>query len=226
MPEAFEYDYNIFQNNYQLPFHDTDSKTKEQILLIATIHFAMNGYAAVTMRDIAKIVGIQQSSIYNHFESKEALWREVIEHATNLYMLYFNQLDQAIAKAGSFEEVLEIIFHEPKQMRNVFTCYAFSMIQSEQFSNEHARTVFCDVFLNYSIEIMQGWLDKCVAQGMVEKFDTKTVATMIMNSILIAIEVSVHERHNHTHTNLYNPGEMLADLQRFILQAVTAKKPT
>ena len=226
MDEAHEYDYSIFEENFSLPLakHDTDSKTKEQILLIATIHFAKNGYSAVTMRDIAKIVGIQQSSIYNHFESKEVLWKEVLDHATNLYMLYFDQLEQAVAKAQSFEEVLELILHEAKQMRNAFTCYAFSMIQAEQFRNEDAQRVFCDTFLNYSIDFIQGCFDRCVARCFVAAFDTRTVATIIMHTTLIEIEVSVHKRDNHAQVALEDPNVVLSNLQRFILQTVAPRK--
>lgn len=218
-----EYDYSIFETNYSLPLREVESKTKEQILLIATIHFAKNGYSSVTMRDIAKIAGIQQSSIYNHFESKEALWKDVIEHVKNLYMFYFDQLDKQIAGADSFEEVLELIFHEPKQMRNTFTCYAFSLIQTEQFRDRDAEAVFCEIFLNFSIDSIQGWFDRCIEKGMVAEFDTKTVAATIMHSTLIAIEISVHRQNKHPAFTLDDPGAMLANLQRFLLHAVTSK---
>ncbi|MEL7115268.1 MAG: TetR/AcrR family transcriptional regulator [Pseudomonadota bacterium] len=35
--------------------------------------FARHGYEGVSMRDIAQAVGIQQSAIYNHFQSKQTL---------------------------------------------------------------------------------------------------------------------------------------------------------
>lgn len=43
----------------------------KKILNTALHAFANNGYDGTSMRDIASEVGIQQSSIYNHFESKE-----------------------------------------------------------------------------------------------------------------------------------------------------------
>lgn len=225
MDEIYEYDYRIFNEHYSLPLHEVDSEIKERILLVSTIHLAKNGFSSVTMRDIAKITGVQQSSMAKYFENKDALWLEIIEHTRNLYMLYFSRLDQEIAKAGSFEEVLEVIFHEPKQMRNVFTCYAFSMILAEQFRDERAKEIFCEIFLNYSTEFIQGWLDKCIAKGMVAEFDTKTVAASIMNCTLIEIAVSIHKQHTRFPTTSHDPSTMLAGLQSFILQGVTTKKP-
>ena len=217
----YEYDYSIFGSIYPLPLDEGDSKTKEQLLLIATIHFARNGYAAASMRDIAKIAGIRPSSIYHHFASKEELWKTVIEHTIRLYTLYFEHLEREIARAETFEEVLELIFQEPKKMRNTFSCYAFSMIQAEQFRDRDAERFFCGSLLDYGIEALRMWFDRCVERGMVEKFDTRTVASVIMNSVLIAVEVSVHRLNRaHALVALEDPRTMLGNLQRFILQAV------
>lgn len=41
--------------------------------------FASRGFSAVSMRDLAKHLGIRPGSLYNHIESKEALLYELIE---------------------------------------------------------------------------------------------------------------------------------------------------
>lgn len=51
--------------------------TKEEILVAALRLFSESGFAAVSMRELAKAVGITQSSIYNHFDSKEQLFKDV-----------------------------------------------------------------------------------------------------------------------------------------------------
>jgi AcrR family transcriptional regulator len=40
--------------------------------------FADNGYSAVSMRDLAAVLGIQAPSIYSHFKSKDALLAAVV----------------------------------------------------------------------------------------------------------------------------------------------------
>lgn len=51
---------------------------KEQIIHISAILFKEKGYSAVTMRDIAKVMGIKAASLYNHISSKQEILSHII----------------------------------------------------------------------------------------------------------------------------------------------------
>lgn len=51
---------------------------KEEILKTASILFKEKGYSAVTMRDIAKSMGIKAASLYNHINSKQEILRDIV----------------------------------------------------------------------------------------------------------------------------------------------------
>jgi AcrR family transcriptional regulator len=51
--------------------------TRDQILQAAAMLFARQGYEACSMRDLAREVGLQPSSLYSHFASKQELLREI-----------------------------------------------------------------------------------------------------------------------------------------------------
>lgn len=53
---------------------------KEKIFFTAVRLFAQKRYHSVTMREIAQEVGIKAASIYNHYESKEALLEAIVEY--------------------------------------------------------------------------------------------------------------------------------------------------
>jgi AcrR family transcriptional regulator len=53
--------------------------TAERILDAAEELFAERGYAGTSLRDVATAVGIRIPSLYNHFESKEAIYGAVLE---------------------------------------------------------------------------------------------------------------------------------------------------
>ncbi|MBV6426599.1 MAG: HTH-type transcriptional repressor KstR2 [Haliscomenobacter sp.] len=50
---------------------------RQHILETAAILFRDKGYSATSMRDLARAVGLQASSLYNHIESKEKLLQEI-----------------------------------------------------------------------------------------------------------------------------------------------------
>jgi len=207
--------YDILGAKYQLPLVDSGSKTKEHILMQSTILFAKKGFASVSMRELAEVIGIKPASLYNHFESKETLWEAVLTHASDLYLLYFRHLNDSLEGARSFKEVVDVMFLEPEKFSNLFTCYAFCLVQSEQFRDERSGGIFCGTFLEYSINFIKGWFDKCVERDQAAPFDTKTVATFFMHSVLIGINVKVQEALGRP--TPYDPTVMIGELHQYIL---------
>ncbi|MUG96725.1 TetR family transcriptional regulator [Scytonema sp. UIC 10036] len=63
----------------QDPISDKQADGRNRILDVAESLFQARGYTAVTMRDIAKAVGMRQASLYYHFSSKEELFVSVRE---------------------------------------------------------------------------------------------------------------------------------------------------
>ena len=77
--------------------------TKEKILRTAAEMFSERGYDRVTMREIAKGIGINSGSIYNHFASKE-------EILTSLYSYYVLQME---AECPVLAELLSLAETDP-----------------------------------------------------------------------------------------------------------------
>ena len=61
--------------NLQLLKYET---RKEEIIQTSAILFKKKGFSAVTMRDIAKAMGIKAASLYNHIKSKQEILSEII----------------------------------------------------------------------------------------------------------------------------------------------------
>ncbi|MDR0862116.1 MAG: TetR/AcrR family transcriptional regulator [Oscillospiraceae bacterium] len=176
--------FRILGKDYNIPFESEKGGTKEKILVYSTMLFAMRGYTAVSMKDIAAEAGIQSASLYYHFPSKGALWREVVGHTEELYRLYHDILREKLLSAESIEELLEILFHEPEKMDNIFTCFAFSLIQSEQFRDEQTWRVYNETFMRYSIDVISASFDRAIRLGFAPQFDTVATAAAILYFVL------------------------------------------
>jgi AcrR family transcriptional regulator len=55
-----------------------DTPTRQRILDAALELFARQGYAATSVRELARAVGLRESSLYNHFAGKEAILHALV----------------------------------------------------------------------------------------------------------------------------------------------------
>lgn len=56
------------------------TSTKARIFMAAVHLFSQKGYSGVSVRDITHEVGINESSLYNHYKNKEALLGAIFEY--------------------------------------------------------------------------------------------------------------------------------------------------
>ncbi|MEH7346281.1 TetR/AcrR family transcriptional regulator [Bacillus sp. JJ1532] len=105
--------------------------TKDQIIEAAKRLFAQHGYEGTTLSQIAKEVGIQKPSIYNHFKSKNDLYLYVADMVmdallmrmqdtyerhrnedleTRLYLLFKNSCDFILNKQEGMMYVRFLLF--------------------------------------------------------------------------------------------------------------------
>jgi AcrR family transcriptional regulator len=76
---------------------------RDKVFAAAVQLFAEYGYHAATMRDIARIAGIQAASIYYHYPSKQALLVEIME--SHMRKLNAN-LERIVSKHNTVQQCL------------------------------------------------------------------------------------------------------------------------
>lgn len=90
---------------------------KQEIIEAAAILFKDKGYSAVTMRDLAKAMGIKAASLYNHIQSKQEILATIIitlaeEFTTGMNQIY--RLD--ISSLQKLEQIISL--HIDVTLRN------------------------------------------------------------------------------------------------------------
>ncbi|WP_160112636.1 TetR/AcrR family transcriptional regulator [Salicibibacter kimchii] len=90
---------------------------KEQIMENALLRFAVDGYYATSMQQIAEHCGISKASLYKHFSSKEELLLEALEYNLDQWLMKTTDinLDQSLSPK---EELRQKIVIELEAMKN------------------------------------------------------------------------------------------------------------
>lgn len=76
---------------------------RKELLMKSFDLFAQKGYAAITMREIAKELGVSTGTLYHYFPNKEALFLQLVEEQTRQDILNF------LAEAGDAKNLAERI---------------------------------------------------------------------------------------------------------------------
>ena len=180
--------------NREIPEVYHDNETKNTILNKATELFALKGFSYVSMRDIAKAVGIKMSSIYYYYEGKEALLEDVLARFESRYRHYFDWLTEANRQAESFNELMDNMFNrEFLEMQDPINCLSMSLVVKEQHNHESVRKIFFDLFIDYSVAQLQADFNQLIDKGMIPRSDTKSIATIFMFCVISANDVRIHE---------------------------------
>jgi AcrR family transcriptional regulator len=153
--------------------------TKQNIRLSAEKLFRQRGYAAIGMRELAKAVGIEAPSIYNHYKSKDELLSEI---CFEMAAQFFNAFDTAAAT----EEKL------PKKLKAVIKAHigviAINIAASEVFFNEWMfleepnLAKFKKQRHDYEMKF-RDIIDRGIKKGEFKKMNSKLMAFAIFSAL-------------------------------------------
>lgn len=140
--------------------------TQNQILKTASQLFACKGYDNVSVREIAKAVGIKESSVYNHFKGKQdildVLFREFAVRAP-LSRPSYEQLEAMVAIMSLREILKNILFSVGRNTDEILGNTAI-IIQCERFRRHEGA----QAYYNYIVKEPTAYYQKLI-EMMLEK---------------------------------------------------------
>ena len=148
--------------------------TKQKIIDKALELFAAKGYDSVSVGEIAKAVGIKAPSLYNHYQSKQAIFDAIVESTAEQYDEDTNKIDIHVQNAEKdvnfFNGISEeLLFEKVKQifeysLHNQNICFFRKMITIEQFRSPELRSLytrrFVDRLVNYHADIFSNLIQR------------------------------------------------------------------
>ncbi|OEF97162.1 TetR/AcrR family transcriptional regulator [Desulfuribacillus alkaliarsenatis] len=165
-------------------------ETQEKILRVAAELFALRGYDAVTMRNIAAAVKIKESSIYNHFDSKQAIRAALFEQ-------FSLKMNSSRILGGEFEGLL-LLKDAEKILQHMIVRFGQSIDSTldhiativfvERFRNKQAADLYYSLVIeeqvNYYTRVFQRLLDEGLLPAV--NVDAKDMAKLY-NNILVTL---------------------------------------
>lgn len=149
--------------------------TKVIIINEALTLFSTKGYDGVSMRDIAKEVGIQAPSIYNHFSSKEEIFNSIIDEMSKRYheMAMKSQAPQVLEDAldvyvnMTTDALVNIARHLLTFMlKDDFTVKFRKLLTVEQYRSEKASIAYQNFFINGALSFETTLFHEMMKKGV------------------------------------------------------------
>jgi AcrR family transcriptional regulator len=136
--------------------------TKEKILDAAIDLFSQKGYREISVREIAKAVGIKASSLYKHYENKESILESIFamfKEKISLTALPSEELERYVSGVTP-EQYLNDAFELFKSvMWSPETVKISKIITIEQQRNRSVREFFLREIIEKPTRMMKDALD-------------------------------------------------------------------
>ncbi|MCW5906689.1 MAG: TetR family transcriptional regulator [Chitinophagales bacterium] len=157
----------------------TTLTTKDNIRQTAEKLFRERGYAAIGMRELAREVGIEAPSIYNHYKSKDDLLREI---CFDIAEQFFAAFDKAVAGEDKPMKKLRaaIRAHIGVISANIYSSEVF--FNEWVFLEEPNLSKFKKMRYEYEMKF-RDIIDRGVKKGDFKKLNTKLAAFTIFSAL-------------------------------------------
>lgn len=125
---------------------ETKRRTREHLLASARQIFAKRGFAGASVDEIAEHAGYSKGAVYSNFESKEALFLELLRDRMADEIA---DLQQALKESRSFQEVLAALKMRYSTLETQVTwCLLSSEFQLQAGRNPEFADAFADLYRN------------------------------------------------------------------------------
>src|ERR1700733_2535997 len=145
-----------------------NGSTKKNIRLTAEKLFRERGYAAIGMRELAKEVGIEAPSIYNHYKSKDDLLREICFGIADQFFKAINEVKEEDKPSKKLRSYIKA--HVGVIANNIEASSVF--FHEWMFLEEPNLAEFKKLRHNYE-QKFRDLIDKGVKKGDFKKMNTK-----------------------------------------------------
>ncbi len=137
------------------------NKTKEDILTAALNLFSQKGFSTVSIREICSIVNIKESTVYYHFQDKEAILNEILKqfenHSESLIAKMSSAFPSLLSHPQGFDNLLPKIINQyiDNYLADPFCNKVIRILSIDHLNNPKVHQLYSYWLFEKPLEIQQ-----------------------------------------------------------------------
>jgi len=166
------------------PAASEEVSTRQRILDGALDLFSKHGFAGTSVRQLARAVGLRESSLYNHFAGKEAIYHALIDtwgpasSAEQLRGPRFQALSEdPAAFCRLYGDVLLELWSDPREQRFQ------ELVTSERNRMGSERSHYFDTLFMEEAGLVSKYFRQFALAGLIETPDARETARLFMGGL-------------------------------------------
>jgi AcrR family transcriptional regulator len=164
----------------------TGQDTKERIFQTAVRMFSERGFNGVSVRDITGAVGIKESSLYNHFASKDALISAIYETFRERLLsrtVTAETVDLMLDSTPAAEYFKTVFALYAQTMTEPFAVMVWRILVSEQFHDPRANKLYNEDIGKKLQADTALVLSRMIARSLIKDVDVEVAARGLVEGI-------------------------------------------
>ena len=170
-----------------MPVRAKSTANTERIIQAAGKLFARQGYHGTTTRQIAKLAGVGENTIFRKFDHKEVLFWSTLRHYSSRLKLR-RDLEEGLARCDSPAIVLpkiiglltDIANYQPEFLQLISLAFLELHWKAEHFGNEYLSPILSEI---------SRYLDMNIKNGSIHGSDPTILTAALTMSTLIHPEI-------------------------------------
>ena len=151
--------------------------TRERILAAALEMFSQNGFAGTNIRELSASLGMGKSSLYRHFESKEAIWNALLDEMIAYYGEHFGSPEHLPPVPDSLEELVQMTMRMADfTIHDEKIVMTRKLLSIEQYRDERAKVLATKHFLTGLTDMFTQLFSAMMDRGLLRRDDANMLA--------------------------------------------------
>ncbi|WKY43546.1 TetR/AcrR family transcriptional regulator [Eubacteriaceae bacterium ES2] len=148
--------------------------TKQKIIQESMKLFSVSGFEAVSIRSIAKAVGVGNSALYKHFKSKKEILNEIVAYSIDYYRVMGNKQMIQISNLKEFQKACLAMFDF--QTQDAWIVMFRRLLMIEQFKDSEMASIYRRFFIEIPVKMQAEFFKQLMKQGIMKNGNEEVLA--------------------------------------------------